>query len=139
MGARNPIVLLAVAACAAVISGCAAPPATPADPAAQRLVGRWSQIHRFNDVRDELTIDLAPDATVRVKVRRHARIGIREYTGSGTWRVDGPFFVSELDFPGPLDAVAHLAGRHRIVTVTEWEWVSEFTYGEQLRAWRYPK
>ena len=105
----------------------------------QRLVGRWSQVFTFNDIRDEIAIDLEPDATLRVKVRRHSGTGIQEFAGSGKWRVDEGYFVSDIDFPGPRNAVNHLSGRHRIVAVTEWQWVSEFRNGEQLTAWRYPK
>ena len=122
--------------CAATLAACAVK--GPSDPTAQRLVGRWSQVFNFNDVRDEIAIDLQPDATVHVKVRRHSRAGIDEYFGSGKWRVEDGIFVSELDFAGPRSAVNHLAGRHRIIAVDEWQWVSQFR-SEQLTAWRYPK
>lgn len=137
MAARNVLSLLATVASAALISACTTPSA-PADPA-QRLVGRWSQVFTFNDIRDEIAIDLRPDATVNVKVRRHSGSGIDEYAGSGKWHVEGGYFVSELAWSGPRDAVNHLVGRHRILSVTDWQWVSEYRKEEQLTAWRYPK
>jgi hypothetical protein len=94
----------------------------------------------FNGVRDEIAIDLEPDATLRVNVRRHSGAGIDQYSGSGKWRVEEGHFVSQLDFRGPATAVNHLVGRHRIVAVTEWQWVSEYGKGQgELTAWRYPK
>ena len=135
---RDSVALLAAIACAAVVSACASR-STPVDPAMQPLVGRWSQVFSSSNARDEIAIDLEPDATIRVKVRRHSGTGIREYAGSGKWRVEQGSFVSDLAFDGPPDAVNHLAGRHRIVAVNEWQWVSEFRNGEQLIAWRYPK
>ena len=94
----------------------------------------------FSDIRDEIAIDLRPDASMQVKVKRHSGTGIGEYTGSGKWSVESGSFVSELDFAGPRNAVNHLAGRHRIIAVTEWQWVLEYRGGaEQLTAWRYPK
>jgi hypothetical protein len=138
MANRNSASLFAAIVCAAVVSGCASTP-MPTDPMEQRLVGRWSQVFSFKDIRDEIAIDLEPDATLRVKVRRHSGTGIQEFAASGKWRVDGGYFVGDLDFPGPPNAVNHLLGRHRIVAVTEWQWVSEFRNGEQLTAWRYPK
>jgi hypothetical protein len=138
MAARNVVALFASFACAAVLSACASKAPSP-DSAAQHLVGRWSQVFSFNNIRDEIAIDLERDASIRVKVRRHSGSGIQEYTGSGKWQVEGGHFVSNLDFSGPADAVNHLAGKHRIVAVTEWQWVSEFRNGEQLTAWRYPK
>lgn len=130
--------VVALLAMVALLCGCVAP-STPADPAAQRLVGRWSQVFTFSGIRDEIAIDLRPDATVEVKIRRHSGSGIREYAASGKWRVENGDFVSDLAFTGPPDAVNHLAGRHRIVAVTEWQWVSEFRNGEKVTAWRYPK
>ena len=138
MPARDSLAILAAVALATLISACAVPPA-PADPAAQRLVGRWSQVLAFNDIRDELAIDLRPDAIVDVKVRRHSARGIDEYAGSGRWSVEEGYFVSELAWTGPRDAVNHLVGRHRIVSVTDWQWVSQYRHDEQLTAWRYPK
>jgi hypothetical protein len=139
MAPRNAAALLASLACAIVLSACASK--TPViNPAAQPLVGRWSQVFTFNDIRDEIAIDLRADATVEVKVRRHSGSGIDEYAGSGTWRVEEGHFVSDLAWSGPRDAVNHLVGRHRIVAVTEWQWVSEYRGGkEKLTAWRYPK
>ena len=130
--------LAAAILCTAVLSACASK-APSVDPAAQRLVGRWSQVFSFNNIRDEIAIDLEGDASIRVRVRRHSGSGIQEHTGSGKWRVEEGHFVSDLTFAGPPDAVDHLAGRHRIVAVTEWQWVSEFRNGEQLTAWRYPR
>ena len=138
MAARDVFTLLTAVACATLVSACTSLSA-PADPAAQRLVGRWSQVFTFGGIRDEIAIDLRPDATVDVKVRRHSGSGIDEYAGSGKWRVEEGYFFSDLAFTGPRDAVNHLVGRHRIVAVTEWQWVSEFHNGEQLYAWRYPK
>ena len=135
MAARN---LLALLATVASVSACVAPSA-PADPTAQRLVGRWSQVFTFRGVRDEIALDLRPDATLEVKIRRHSGSGIREYAGSGTWRVENGDFVGELDFAGPRDAVNHLIGRHRILDLNEWQWVSEYRKVERLSAWRYPK
>jgi hypothetical protein len=132
------LAIVATIACAVVVSPCASQP-MPGDSTAQRLVGRWSQVFTFGVVRDELVIDLEADATIRVKIRRHSVNGMQEYTGSGKWRVEDGDFVSELAFGGPLDAVDHLVGRHRIVAVTEWQWVTEFRNREQLTAWRYPK
>jgi len=138
MAARNVLSVLATVALAALVSACTTPSA-PADPATQRLVGRWSQVLTFNDIRDELAIELRPDATVNVKVRRHSGSGINEYAGSGKWRVEEGYFVSELAWSGPRDAVNHLVGRHRIVSVSDWQWVSQYRKQEQLTAWRYPK
>jgi hypothetical protein len=138
MAARDVSCLLATVALAALVSACAAPSA-PADPVAQRLVGRWSQVFTFNDIRDEIAIDLRPDATVEVKVRRHSGTGINQYAGSGKWRVEEDHFVCELAWTGPRDAVNHLVGRRRILSVTDWQWVSEYRNQEQLTAWRYPK
>jgi hypothetical protein len=138
MGAREVFRVLAAVACAILLSACASPTAG-ADTTAQRLVGRWSQVFSFGGIRDEIAIDLRRDATVEVKVRRHSGSGILEYTGSGKWRVEDDHFVTELAFAGPANAVDHLVGRHRVIAVTEWQWVSEFRNGEQLTAWRYPK
>jgi hypothetical protein len=110
-----------------------------ADPTAQRLVGRWSQILNPTGLRDEIAIDLNADQTLRVKVRRHYVTGTEEFIGAGSWRVENGDFVAALSFPGPRDAVSHLDGRHRITAVTQWEWVMEFRNREQLRAWRYPE
>lgn len=134
---RDFAALFSATVCVAVVSACASK-APPTDPLAQRLVGRWSQVFVFDDVRDELAIDLEPDATVRVKVRRHSGSGIREYSGSGKWRVEEGHFISKLDFHGPDNAVNRLAG-HRILAVTEWQWVWELPHGEQFTAWRYPR
>jgi hypothetical protein len=122
--------------CAATLAACAVK--GPSDPTAQRLVGRWSQVLTFDNVRDELAIDLRADSSMQVKVKRHSGTGIDEYSGAGKWRVENGSFVSELEFPGPRNAVNHLAGRHRIVAVTEWQWVSQFRSYE-LTAWRYPQ
>jgi len=103
------------------------------------LIGRWSQVFYFNSVSYQTAIDLEPAAIVRVKVKRHSASGITEHAGSGKWRVEGQDFVTDLDFDGPRDAVTHLEGRHRIVAVTDWQWVLEFPPGHQLTAWRYPK
>jgi hypothetical protein len=124
--------------CAAALAACTSPP-IPTDPTAQRLVGRWSQIFSFEGIRDEISIDLRPDATVEVKIRRHSGSGIHEYAGSGKWRVEEGYFISELAFTGPRNAVNHLVGRHRILSVTEWQWVSDYRNGQHLTAWRYPK
>jgi hypothetical protein len=134
---RDSLALVTVA-CTVLVSACAST-AMPTDPTAQRMVGRWSQVFTFNDIRDEIAIDLEPDATLRVNVRRHSGAGIDQYTGSGKWRVEEGYFVSQLDFPGPANAVDHLVGRHRIVAVTEWQWVSEHRNIQELTAWRYPK
>jgi hypothetical protein len=120
----------------AVVCGCTS---TPADPTAQRLVGRWSQVTYPDGARDEITVDLEAEGTVRAKVRRHTGSGMRDYIGSGTWRVEHGYFVSTLALEGPANAVDHLAGRRRIVAVTDWEWVIEWDKGEQVTAWRYPK
>lgn len=138
MAARAVFSLLATVVFATLVAACSAPSA-PADPEAKRLVGRWSQVFSFGGIRDEIAIDLRPDATVDVKVRRHSGSGIDEYAGSGKWRVEEGYFVSDLAWTGPRDAVNHLVGRHRILSVTEWQWVSEYRNQEQLTAWRYPK
>jgi hypothetical protein len=138
MAARDFSALLATVALATLVSSCAAPSA-PADPAVQRLVGRWSQVFSFDGIRDEIAIDLRPDATVEVKVRRHSGSGIAEYAGFGKWRVEENHFVCDLGWSGPRNAVNHLVGRHRVISVTEWQWVSEYRNEEQLTAWRYPK
>lgn len=90
-------------------------------------------------VRDEIVIDLEADATIRVKVKRHSSGGAQEFTGTGKWRVEDGYFISAVEFYGPLDAIDHLDGRHRIVAVTDWQWVTEFRNREQLTAWRHPK
>jgi hypothetical protein len=130
---------LAAAIAWVTVAACVSDAPMPADPDAQRLVGRWSQVFSFEGIRDEIAIDLRPDATVEVKVRRHSGSGIDEYAGAGKWRVEEGHFVAELAFPGPRNAVNHLVGRHRILAVTEWQWVSDYRNGEQLTAWRYPK
>jgi len=96
-------------------------------------------VFSFSGIRDEIAIDLRPDTTLEVKVRRHSGSGIRDYAGSGKWRVEDGDFVAELDFAGPRDAVNHLVGRHRILDLNEWQWVSEYRKVERLSAWRYPK
>ena len=136
---RKSRAFLAAVIWAALLWGCSSPATMPADPTAQRLVGRWSQVFSFSGVRDEIAIDLEADATMRVKVKRHSGSGTQEYTGAGKWRVDDGNFVGEFAFGGPADAVDHLSGRQRIVAVTEWQWVSEFRNRAQLTAWRYPK
>lgn len=138
MAISNARVLVAAIACALLVCACASRD-TPADPTTQRLIGRWSQVFWFNSVSYQTAIDLEADAVVRVKVKRHAASGMTEHSGSGKWRVDGEYFVSDLDFAGPRDAVSHLEGRHRIIAVTDWQWVLEFPRGHRLTAWRYPK
>ena len=136
MTGRN-LAIVAVIAGVLLIGACTSRPAP--DPTAQRLVGRWSQVFSFEGVHDEIAIDLESDSTMRVKVRRQSVTGTQEYTGSGKWRVQDGDFIADLTFAGPANAVDHLEGRHRIVAVTEWQWVTEFRNREQLRAWRYPK
>src|SRR2546423_13530729 len=123
MAIRDSVALVVTVACTVLVSACASS-VTSTDPTAQRMVGRWSQVFSFNDIRDEIAIDLQPDATLRVNIRRHSGAGIDQYSGSGKWRVEEGYFVSQLDFRGPANAVDHLIGRHRIVSVTEWQWVS---------------
>ena len=67
--------------CAATLVACAVK--GPSDPMARRLVGRWSQVLTFNDVRDEIAIDLRRDSSMHVQVKRHSGTGIDEYSGAG--------------------------------------------------------
>jgi hypothetical protein len=137
--ANKNLIAFAAALASLTLAACVSDPLPPVDPNAQPLVGRWSQVFSFEGIRDEIAIDLRPDATIEVKVRRHSGSGIDEYGGAGKWRVEEGYFVAELAFPGPRNAVNHLIGRHRIIAVTEWQWVSDYRNGEQLTAWRYPK
>lgn len=127
--------LACVVAC---LCSCSAP-LTDDEKMTRALVGKWSQITQMSEARDELTIALEADGRIAVAVKRHAASGPQMYAAKGNWRVDGGNFVCKLASDGPPDMVTHLDGRHRVLAVGEFEWVMEWVYGNELRAWRYPK
>ena len=107
---------------------------------ASRLVGKWSRASCLGNSHLEEALDLRSDGGLEVHGDLHDASGSRKYFAKGSWRVsDGFYFqtIASSDFPGwrPDGEM-----RHRIVSVTDWEWVSnEHDCGGNIRAWRFPK
>jgi len=121
-------------------TGCAIAPSGDTALAA-RLVGKWSQAKYLGEARIEDATELGADGTLRVNGVFHDATGSRKYSANGVWRVEDGHFVQTIhhsDFPGWRPGLPEF--RHRIITISEWEWVMVGNEGgAELRLWRFPK
>src|SRR4051812_10893814 len=104
----------------AVLGGCVT---TPDGAMSSRLLGKWSQRIRVDDMYVEHSTELRADGKLeRRGVVRDAQ-GSRPYSARGVWRVKNAVYYEDIessDFPGwKRRPETH----HALVTVSDWEWV----------------
>jgi hypothetical protein len=106
-----------------------------------RLVGKWAEARHFDNAHEQQSIELSPDGRLHIEQAFHYSNGTENTVRDGKWRVQGGDFVYETS-----GSCSRTLGnkpaecRHRIIAVTDWEWVMEESAGVPgFRAWRYPK
>jgi hypothetical protein len=122
----------------ALLSGCVTP---PEQTASARLVGKWSNVKDFDEMRVENATEIRSDGTLdRRGVIRDVK-GSRPYSARGFWRIEKSVFYEKIewtDFPGWKPGAPEMAWD--LAAVTDWEWVlKDQATGAETRFWRYPK